>query len=602
MSQNTLQLDKILHNALNLLSKEKNIINNLNVFPVPDGDTGLNMTLTLQGALNSLRAYNIETLSIHKYIEYFMNGILFSSRGCSGVIFASFCKGMGNSLVAEASFKGFFSNEALSNAFKNGYKLAFNETINPKEGTILTMMRVLSECFDKFGKNDINFLNVLKRIIPYLEETLEKTPEMLPVLKKAGVVDSGAMAFLVLIKGVAIGLEYNKSIIKPLMNIANVLLINRYIHSFVKRKKYGKRNRLVKTIISNLPHDNNNINNVSFSKILKQFENFIQKGSNRENAQDIIKETKSLNKSWNPNIQYRYCTEFILEGKLVSKHELKSRLSKWGDSIFVIESEDSYKIHIHTNKPKIVLKFCANYGRISSTKIDDMKKQHHSLISEDKSYYDKDKAVLVIVNGEGFAEILKGLGVTDLLIYKKIKPSVNQILKALAKTRAKNIIVAADDKDISPALKSAITLCKSNVELVGTEDVISIIRMMYYYSNAFDVIQNARVMRENLNKTKFCKIVRAIRDFKKDSLFIKRGDFFTIYRNKILLSFPEIDKTISQSISNIRENENLITFYIGKMQKDGNKILSNVKAEFNGVDFEIYNGGQDRYNFYITFE
>ena len=600
MSLTAFQTDKILHNAYNLLSREKNTINDLNVFPVPDGDTGLNMTLTIQTALNSLKKKDIETLCIREYLMNFANGMILNSRGCSGVILALFCKGIAES-VKQSDHLNNISNSELSAAFRLGYELAYKETPSPCEGTMLTMMKVFANYFEKFTreKNSTPF-SIIKKIIPILEETLEKTPEMLPILKKAGVVDSGAMGFLVLIKGVALELEYNRSIIKPLMTTANILLISKYVRSFVTRKKSGKRNKLFKTIILN--YQPKSITNFTLSNIIKMFNNLVQKKDNIKIAKAIIQKSEDLVESWSSNIQYRYCTEFIMEANHINKQNLKSQLNNWGDSLIIIESEDIYKIHIHTNKPKSLLKLCETWGKITFTKVDDMKKQHHNLISQDKAYYDKDNAVLFIVNGDGFAEILKGLGATDILIYKKVKPSVNQVQNAIIKTRAKNVIIAADNTDILPSLKSAITLCKSNIELIETGSIIQLISMMYNYSDSLDVMQNANIMRDNLDNVKFCKIARATRSFNEDLIFMEKGDFFTIYNNKIILSSKNIQDILIQSINKLKGEESLISLYCAEMGKNKSEILYLMQSTFRNISFETYYGGQNKFNYYITFE
>ena len=600
MALNPVNLDKILYNALSLLSKEKTDINNLNVFPVPDGDTGLNMTLTLQGALNSLKKYDLKNLSLKTYLKHFASGMIMNSRGCSGVILALFFKGAAQSIQLIKDSDN-ISNQNIVLALRKGCDLAYSETSNPQEGTILTMMKVLADNFEKKTQtNHSNPLNILKSVIPVLEKTLKQTPEMLPVLKKAGVVDSGAMGFLVLVKGIVMELEYNDSIIKPLMTIANILLISKYVHSFVVKKKRGKHITLVKTLISNLPLKN--VSNFSLASIINLFDNLIQKKDNHIIAEDIIQKSEDLVETWNASIQYRFCAEFILESDSVDKVVLESNLEKWGDSLIVIHSDNNFKVHIHTNKPKSLLKTSARWGKISFTKVDDMKKQHHNLISEDKAYYDKGMAVLLIINGDGFANILKGLGATDILLYKKVKPSVIHIRNALIKTRAKNILVAADDKDISASLKSAITLCKSNIELIETNSIIQIIGMMYNYSDTLDIIQNAQIIRNNLNDFKFCKIAQATRDFEEDHIWVRKKDYFAICQNKVISSSKEIDKTISEAISYTIKNETLVTFYSGKGVINRDKIISALQTQFKHIAFESYYGGQNKYDYYIVFE
>jgi dihydroxyacetone kinase-like predicted kinase len=597
---NSIEIHKIFCNAYNLISKEKNTINNLNVFPVPDGDTGLNMTLTLQGALNTVNEYKIKTLSVKDYLKYFSSGLTLNSRGCSGVILALFFKGIVESLYSSLKSQN-FSNQEIALALRKGWKSAYQNISNPMEGTILTMMKVLADSYKQLTNTDhSNPLNTIKKIIPILEETLANTPEMLPVLKKAGVVDSGAMGFLVLIKGVAFELEYSKSLIKPLLSIANILLINKYLHSFATRKKHNEKNRLIKTILANL--SSRNISNFSLANIISSFQNLIRKNDNQKIIEFIIQKSEELHESWNPNLQYRYCTEFILNTTKLNKRELSSKLHDWGDSIIVIQSGDSFKIHIHTNKPKQLLKYWTSSGEISATKIDDMKVQHKNLISEDKAFYEKDSALFFIVNGNGFAEIISGLGASEILIYKKMKPSVKQIQNALFKTRAKNIITAADDTDILPVLKSAITLYKSNIELIETRNIIQIISMMYNYLPTYDVMHNANLMRDNMNNIRYSQISRAIRDFEENEILVKKGDYFSIYQEKIIESHKTINKVILNTVSKLRSGISLVTIYSGRNEKKGNKIISELQSVFKDLDFEIYEGGQDRYDYYITFE
>ncbi len=594
----TPQLDKIIHDGFYFLSINKNAINNLNVFPVPDGDTGLNMYLTLQSPLNSLKKYNLKKLSITQYLQIFANSAILNSRGCSGVILALFIKGITEKLQTIKNSNDILNSDVAS-ALKNAYGLAYRETTNPKEGTILTMMRVFSDSFSNLSSDGKNPIGIIKTILPILEDTLSKTPEMLPILKKAGVVDSGALGFLIILKGMFIGMEYNGTIIKPLANISSILMINRYIKSILLKNKHRKKSNIVKTILMSFP--TKNINNLSLANILKQVNKLPQK-DDRAIKQNIVQKSNALSNSWNPDLVYRYCTEFILVSDKITKNNLQRKLENIGDSLIIIQDRNHYKIHIHTNKPKVLLKQCSDYGEISSTKIDDMKKQHHNLISEDKAYYIKDKAVLIIVNGDGFAKILTGLGATDILNYGKTKPSVNHIQNALLKTRAKNVIIACDDKDILPSVKSAITFAKNNVELIETKDIIQTISMMYNYSNTIDIINNAKIMRSNLNNIKYCKIARATRNFEENDFFVNKGDYFTIYQKKIVLSETKIIDAIIQSINKIKQDESLITLYKGKIKIIDNNFLPILKSKFEDIEFEKYYGGQNRYHYYITFE
>lgn len=592
-------LNSILRDALTVLSIEKNRINNLNVFPVPDGDTGLNMVLTLQGGLAYAKNAASEESSLQKYINTLANGMTLNSRGCSGVILALFAQGIAKRLADFPPDQG-IPNTEIAQTLISGYEHAYTETSNPKEGTMLTMMRVFAERFSELASDGKDALSIVKDIIPDLQKTLEETPEMLPILKKAGVVDSGAMGFLALIKGAATGLEYTGTIVHPIMTIANILSTSRFIHSVIKKKKYESGEKRKKFSLSNISL--NNINNISFANILTQFNNWLQRNNNQKLAEEILQKSEDLDRTWNPEIQYQYCTEFILESDKIDKKSLEKRLQPFGDSILIIASGNTYKCHIHTNKPKDLLKSLANLGNISATKIDDMKVQHRNLISEDKEFYERDFAVLLIVNGEGFAKILKSLGATDILLYKQLKPSVRQIENHLFKTRAKNIIVAADDSDILASLKSAITLCKSNVELIETQNIIQMISMMYAFSPEMDILSNASMMRENLDTIRFCKIAKATRLFKDEHSTVPKGNYFSLYQDNILAHHSSLIELITLSIEKARENESLITLHRGKMEKTNESLASLLQQKFPQCQFEIYYGGQNRYNYYITFE
>ncbi|HPC35591.1 MAG TPA: DAK2 domain-containing protein [Candidatus Marinimicrobia bacterium] len=592
-------LNRIIKDALTVLSIEKNRINDLNVFPVPDGDTGLNMVLTIQGGLAHAKNFTSDQSSLSEYITALAEGMTLNSRGCSGVILALFAQGVAKKL-ADCPSDQKIPNTEVAQALISGYKHAYAEISNPKEGTMLTLMRVFAERFSELAMDGKDALSIIKDIVPDLEETLGKTPEMLPVLKKAGVVDSGAMGFLVLIKGLATGLEYTGTRIRPIMNIANVLSTSRFIRSVVKDRKYESGKERKKLIPLNISL--NNITNISFANILTLFNNLLQRNNNHKLAEEILEKSDELYQTWNPDIQYRYCTEFVFESDKIGKDSIQKRLESYGDSILIIESGDIYKCHIHTNKPKDLLRSLENLGEISATKIDDMKVQHKNLISEDKEFYERDLAVLLIVNGEGFAKILKSLGATDILVYKQVKPSVHQIGNALFKTRAKNIIVAADDSDILASLKSAITLCKSNVELIETQNVIQMISMMYNFSPEMDILSNANIMRENLDTIKFCRIARATRQFKTDFDTIPKGNYFSIHNKNILAHHSNLTDLIKLSIEKIRENESLITLYRGKMEKNNGSLIAVLQRQFSSCEFEIYYGGQNRYNYYITFE
>ncbi|HNT41040.1 MAG TPA: DAK2 domain-containing protein, partial [Tenuifilaceae bacterium] len=206
VSVNVKEINKRIENIHRYLNSHKEYLNRLNVFPVPDGDTGLNLTLTFQGAMASMQGMENESMLPGEYLKNFTEQMLLNSRGCSGVIFSLFAQG-----VAQVLENNDFSNENLHRAIANGFKNAWDGTENPREGTMLTLMREFRDIFGKYIQEEKNAAMVISKSIPYLMEVLDRTPEMLPVLKQAGVVDSGGAGFIIILQGIDRELKHNGS-------------------------------------------------------------------------------------------------------------------------------------------------------------------------------------------------------------------------------------------------------------------------------------------------------------------------------------------------------------------------------------------------------
>ncbi|MGB4415543.1 MAG: DAK2 domain-containing protein, partial [Paludibacter sp.] len=473
-----------IENIYKYLHRHKEYINRLNVFPVPDGDTGLNMTLTIQGALANMHNYEKESISTGEYLKNFAEQMLLNSRGCSGVILSLYCQG-----ISQVIENNDFSKDNIFRALENGYKNAYEGTENPKEGTMLTLMREFKEKYGEIMKEDDDPSIIIKKCIPYLKEVLKKTPDMLPVLKQAGVVDSGGAGFLIILQGINRELNFNGSSLSSLP-VSIIININKTIKKFLNGNFANFNKNSIADLLPSI--DVEKLYNLRLHNIIEEVKHFINNlqsnGSKLLNKKTIINDLDDMENSWNPEIKFKYCTEFVLEtDKISSKEQIKKIIGGYGDSLIVLSSGDKYKVHIHTNKPESVFKDVSKYGELIFTKVDDMKKQHRNLISDDTIDYEREKSVFCIVSGKGFAEILKKLGADDVLCYGKNKPSVERIVKELNRLRTKNIIVAADDKDILMALKYAASLSKSNVNIVESNNVISLISMMMNISKELDI-------------------------------------------------------------------------------------------------------------------
>ena len=240
-----IEIKEKIENIYRYINKYKEYLNRLNVFPVPDGDTGLNMTLTIQGALANLKDYNEKPISTGEYLNHFAEQMLINSRGCSGVILSLYCQG-----VSQVIVNSDFSKENIFKALENGNKNAYEGTENPREGTILTLMREFKEKYGELMKEENDPAIIIKKCIPYLKEVLKKTPDMLPVLKQAGVVDSGGAGFLIILQGINRELRLNELALSSLP-VSIILNINRATKKYLN----GKLSNFNKnSIVALIPH------------------------------------------------------------------------------------------------------------------------------------------------------------------------------------------------------------------------------------------------------------------------------------------------------------------------------------------------------------
>jgi DAK2 domain fusion protein YloV len=591
-----------IENIYKYLHRHKEYINRLNVFPVPDGDTGLNMTLTIQGALANMHNYEKESISTGEYLKNFAEQMLLNSRGCSGVILSLYCQG-----ISQVIENNDFSKDNIFKALENGYKNAYEGTEDPKEGTMLTLMREFKGKYGEIMKEEDDSSMIIKKCIPYLKEVLKKTPDMLPVLKQAGVVDSGGAGFLIILQGINRELKIN-GLASGSLPVSIILNINKATRKYLNGKFANFNKNSIAALLPNNGTDKlHNLRLLKINEDVKHFVNNLQSNGNKLlNKKTIINDLEDMENSWNPEIKLKYCTEFILEtDKISSKEQIKEIIGGYGDSLIILNSGDKYKVHIHTDKPESVFKDVAKYGELKFTKVDDMKKQHRNLISNDSIDYEREKSVFCLVSGKGFAEILKNLGADDVFCYGKNKPSVERIVKELNRLRTKNIIVAADDKDILMSLKYAASLSKSNVHIIESNNVISLISMMMNVSKELDITTTLESVMNSLNDIRFCGIARAVRDtITEDGKKVHKKDFFTIYNGKIILSDKNIEILIINTIKKLIKEESLISIYKGipaKKQKNLN-LIPKLKKSFPDYEFEEYYGGQYQYNYYITFE
>lgn len=600
VSFNVESINEIIENIHRYLNKYREYINSLNVFPVPDGDTGLNMVLTIQGAIVQMKNNGRTEKNSGEYLKDFAEQMLLNSRGCSGVILSLFAQGF-----TQITANNDFSKENIYRAIENGYRNAYEGTENPREGTMLTIMRALKEKYAQLMEKEDNPLVIIQQTIPYLKEVLSQTPEMLPVLKKAGVVDSGGAGFIILLEGI------NKELSQLVVNgisLPSLLRIGRTTRKLLKKRLSELRKSPFAPLILNI--DFSRIQNSRLVEALQNARNLLgnihlnHNNGKTINKEKLIDDLQEIDASWNPEIKNKYCTEFVLESDAItSKDQLREKIAHYGDSLIIINSNNKYKVHIHTNKPNDLFDDVSKFGSLLFTKVDDMKKQHRNFLSEDVVEYERDKSVFCIVSGKGFAEILKNLGADDILCYGKNKPSVNQLVKGLNNLKAKNIIVASDDSDILMALKYAVSLCKSNVFIVESDNPISLVSMLMNISKDYDINTIFDEAMNSIKNIPFCGIARSTRNVTTENgASVNKNDYFTVYKKKIILANKNLQELVFDTVQQLSAEGSLITIYKGEDMKKENSLIEQLRNKFSDRDFEEYYGGQYKYSYYITFE
>lgn len=579
--------------------RHKEYVNRLNVFPVPDGDTGLNIALTIQGALTNIHGNLPDNISPGEYLKFISDNMLLNSRGCSGVILSLFLEGM-----TEVIGNNDFSKENILKAIENGCLAAYHGTDNPTEGTMLTLMSEFKKKFSEIMPSKENPIEIIIDCIPHLKDVLDKTPDMLPVLKQAGVVDSGGAGFLILLEGLE--REYNSKKIPEILPLSTILNINRAVKNLLIKRSSGVKNSTTSTLIQNLGV--NNISNARLYNIVHNVQQYLKSRYNYHNLnnksssrESIIKDTENFESSWNPDIRYRYCTELTISSdKNIDNQALKEQIKNYGDSLIISGKGNTYKIHIHTNKPDSVIKDSSLFGNIIFRKVDDMRKQHRNFISNDSIKYEKEQSVFCIVSGEGFKKILESLGADYVYDYGKRKPSVKKLVNLLNSLKSKNIIAAPDDGDILMSLKYAASLCKANVLIVESKSTISLISLLMGKTN--EINKANFLFKDRINNITHCMISRAARESLMDGITIKKRDFFVICEGKIIISGRELEEVMEKAINKLLRNENIITLYKGLPVKGNNNLVAGLKNKFPGLEFEEYYGGQTQYHYYITLE
>ncbi|MGF7057271.1 DAK2 domain-containing protein [Brassicibacter mesophilus] len=535
-------LKKLFIGAANSLEKNKEAVNALNVFPVPDGDTGTNMSLTMQSAIKQIK--NLETNSIEKVASAAANGSLMGARGNSGVILSQLFRGFSRGLKDVKKI----DTKVIAAAFKSGSDTAYKAVMKPIEGTILTVARECAEASFEIAKNEMDIVEFLKKVIKHGEETLQKTPEMLAVLKQAGVVDAGGKGLIVILSGA--------------------------LEALAGKEEF---------VLDDAAPINDNV--------------FVDTGNNDD-------------------IQFAYCTEFIINNTNKDSESFRDELSKFGDSLLVVGGENIIKVHVHTNNPGDVLQKALNLGELIDIKIDNMKYQHRNNTEKSEEIKTQNKnehgqetkkySFITVAMGEGLESVFKDLKVDYVITGgQTMNPSTEDILKAIDSVTGDTIIILPNNSNIVLAATQAKELSQKNVEVLPTKTIPQGISALLAFDEELEVEDNIDNMSNAIKSVKTGQVTFSVRDTVIDNKEIKKDDIIGICDGEIKTVGQNVQEVVLDLIRNTADDDNeLITIFYGKdiQENQAEELKNKIENEFEDFDVDMIYGGQPLYYYLVSIE
>lgn len=541
-SINGLTFRKMVLAGVSLLEQNKEYVDSLNVFPVPDGDTGINMFLTMKSAateISKCTSNDFASLS-----EAFQKGALRGARGNSGVITSQIFKGFCSVTkdCKEMTTKDF------AKAMQAGAEMAYKAVTKPKEGTILTVIRVMAENAVILAKKFEDFETLSKKVCETGEEILRKTPEMLPVLKKAGVVDSGGMGILVIFTG--------------------------------------------------------------FSRFLNGEEDLeftITEDSKPQHVEQVVADLSNLG-----DIQYGYCTEYMIIHMFKKTTEadidkLRERLCAIGDSVICIGDLSLVKVHVHTNEPNRALGYALELGELFNLKIENMREQNRTLLQKKQAQEEtKEIGMIAVAPGDGLGNIFKELTVDQIIMGgQTMNPSAEDIANAADKVPARNVFVFPNNKNIVLAAEQANDVTNKNLIIIPTKNVPEGIAAAIAFNPDASVEENKNAMLEAIKSVRSGSVTYAVRDTHIDGFDLTKGEIIGLDDKAILAKGNLVGETTEKLIETLFDDTimNITLFYGGDVkEEDANELQAKLAEKYPDCEITVANGGQPVYYYLVSLE
>ncbi|WP_311164099.1 DAK2 domain-containing protein [Streptococcus cristatus] len=535
------------------LNKQAEYVNSLNVFPVPDGDTGTNMGMTIENGAKEVADKSASTVG--EVAAIFAKGLLMGARGNSGVITSQLFRGFSQSVKGKDELDG----QALALAFQSGVEVAYKAVMKPVEGTILTVSRGAAIGAKKKAEATNDAVEVMKAALEGAKAALAKTPDMLPVLKEVGVVDSGGQGLVFIYEGFLSALT------------------GEYIAS------------------------------EDFQATPATMSQMINAEHHKSVAGHVATE----------DITFGYCTEIMValkQGPTYVKDfdydEFRNYLNELGDSLLVVNDDEIVKVHVHTEDPGLVMQEGLKYGSLVKVKVDNMRNQHEAQLEKEekasKPAEEKEYAIIAVVAGDGLAEIFKAQGV-DYIISggQTMNPSTEDFIKAVDQVNARNIIFLPNNKNIFMAAQSAAEVLEQPTTVIETRTLPQGLTSLLAFDSGKTIEENHERMTAALSDVVSGSITTAVRDTTIDGLEIHENDNLGMVDGKILVSNPDMLTTLKATFAKmLDEDSEIVSIYIGE---DGDEELANGLAqdlmeEYEDLEVEIHQGNQPVYPYIFSVE
>lgn len=555
------------------LQSNVSMVNALNVFPVPDGDTGTNMNLTMSSGIEELQRRKSD--HVGKSAEALSKGLLMGARGNSGVILSQLFRGFGKSVHDLDTVNA----QQFAQALQQGVDTSYQAVVKPVEGTVLTVAREAAKHALSYARRTDDLADLMREVLNKAEETLNRTPDMLPVLKQVGVVDAGGKGLVLIYEGMLAALTGD----------------------FDYDAEPEARDKAVQPA-----------------------------------GQSLHEAANAQSKLATEDIEFGYCTEFMVNlvpgkvpGYQFEESKFRRDLEKFGDSLLVVADDDLVKIHIHAEYPGEVMNYAMNYGDLTRIKIENMREQHSHLLHADESdtTYASPKAeeeerpaeeeveaeelrpygFVAVSVGQGISDIFESLGADEIIAGgQTMNPSTEDIVQAIRKVPAETVFILPNNSNIVMAAQQARDLVEDKqVVVIPSKTIPQGMAAMLAFQERADADSNAAAMEDALSRVRSGQVTHAVRNSSIDGMEINEGDFLGILDGRIVSSKPDLLETCKQLLDEmLSEDGEIVTLLAGEEATDDltSAIQAYLEEAYPEVEIEIHSGGQPLYFYLFSVE